>query len=218
LKKNWYEPTRSAGIPTTVVVDAQSKIAWIGHPGRLDSVLDELLASKFDYSKAATDHSDASGNSDAMLKVFAEYAEAMKAKDYTKALAVVDDNSQFAKTMWLMRFAALINVDAAEAFAQAKLAVEKNEREAGAFLQTITGTDGLPREMYEFAAEKLKQAHKPSDFMHLARAAYQLGDYAAAVEYQLKMREFALGLPRRPPPEAMDKLDDDLKLYQSKLK
>lgn len=216
LKKNWFDPTRSPGIPATVVVDGQGKIAWIGHPIKLDAVLDDLLAGKFDYEKSAAEYTKASSGNEAMMKVFTAYGDAMKAKEWTKAMAIVDDNPQYATTMWLMRFSALVQVDPQQALALAKEAVTKNERSAGSFLMVIANTDDLPKELYQYVAESLVRNPEPSDFGALAKVAYRLGDSAKAAEYQLKFKEFIDKLPQKPAPEFLEKVEEDLRKYEGK--
>lgn len=216
LKKNWFDATRSPGIPETVVVDAQGKIAWIGHPIKLDAVLDDLLAGRFDYEKSATEHTKATSNNEGMMKVFTEYGEAMKAKDWAKAVAIVDDHPEQANNMWLMRFMALLHLDPAQALVQAKEAGTKKERSAGSLLTAIARADDLPRELYLYANETMGRNPQTYDFTQLAMLAWRLGDSAKAVEYQLKFKDFMMNRPERPTPEIVEMIEGDLKKYQGK--
>ncbi len=216
LKKQWFDPTRSPGIPTTLVVDAQGRIAWIGHPKDVEQVLNELLAGRFDYEKAAAEYIKKSSGNEAMIKVFNEYGEAMKAKDWARAVAVVDNNSQYAATMWLFRFTALLHLDSSQALAQAKEAVTKKEREASSFLMAIGNADDLPKELYQYAATELERDPSPMNCFTLAKLAYHLGDGAKAVEYQLKFKDFMLKMDPKPTQETLDKIEADLLKYQGK--
>jgi len=50
----WMSAAGRNGIPAAFIVDQQGKIAWIGHPMKMDTVLlDEILAGKYDLKKAA---------------------------------------------------------------------------------------------------------------------------------------------------------------------
>lgn len=216
LKKHWFDPTRFPGIPTTIVVDGEGKIAWIGHPIKLDAVLDDLLAGKFDYEKSAAEFNKASSGNEGMKKVIADYGEAMKAKDWTKALAVIDDSPRHATTLWIARFSALVHADPQQALAQAKEAGAKKDAKVDGFLMVIATTDDLPKELYQYAADTLIKNPKPSDFGQLAKVAYRLGDSAKAAEYQLKFREFILNLPQKPGPEYLDQVEEDLRKYEGK--
>lgn len=216
LLNHWFKPTRSPGIPETVVVDASGRIAWIGHPSRLDRVIKELLAGEFDYEKSAVEFTKSAAGADALMKVFSEYGEAMKAGDWAKAIEVIDANPQYATHLWLPRFDALLRQNPTEAFEQVREVVAKNDRNASTYFGAISRTDNLPRGMYQFAVDALAPNARGGDFGYLAALFHRLGDSAKAVEYQLKLKDFALGLPQRPPPEVMEKLDVELRKYQGK--
>jgi thiol-disulfide isomerase/thioredoxin len=48
MNTNWLTAADQEGIPTAFVVDKDGKIAWIGHPGRLDKPLKLIVAGKWD--------------------------------------------------------------------------------------------------------------------------------------------------------------------------
>lgn len=51
---NWMRAARQTGIPTAFIVDADGKVAWIGHPlDGLDAALDRLIAGTFDLPAEA---------------------------------------------------------------------------------------------------------------------------------------------------------------------
>jgi thiol-disulfide isomerase/thioredoxin len=41
------------GIPSAFIVNGEGKVAWIGHPGRIDEPLEQVVAGKFDMKAAA---------------------------------------------------------------------------------------------------------------------------------------------------------------------
>jgi thiol-disulfide isomerase/thioredoxin len=216
LKKHWFDPTRSPGIPATVVVDGEGKIAWIGHPIKLDAVLDDLLAGKFDYEKSAAEFNKASGGNEEMMAVFKAYSEATNAKQWAKAVAVVDDNPQYATSLWLMRFMALLQLDSAQALEQLKEAVAKKDRAVGSFLTVIAGAENLPGEVYQYAADQLGQNPQPITLGSRAHLAYRLGDAAKAVEFQLQFKEFILNRASKPTQEMLGKIEGDLEKFRGK--
>lgn len=215
LLNAWFKPTRSAGIPQTVVVDAQGRVAWIGHPSGLDRVIGELLEGKFDYERSSAEFAKSSASGEAIMKVFTEYGAAMKAENWAKAIEVIDANPQYATTLWLPRFDALLRLSPSEAFEQVKAAAGKNDRNARYYYGAISRTENLPREMYQFAAEMLAPNVQSADLGHLAALYFKLGNSDKAVEYQIRLKDFALGLPQRPPPEVMEKLEEDLRKYRA---
>ncbi|MBI5423125.1 MAG: redoxin domain-containing protein [Opitutae bacterium] len=225
LLKNWFNPTKAAGIPTSIVVDAAGKIAWIssGMPFELDRVVKELLAGEFDYAKSAADFAGDPGNQETMLKVMEKYGEAMQAKDWRKAMDVWAEYPTFAAKMPAMRFRSLVKFDAKQAFAEAQAAVEKSQRDPSdllqrttvqAYLSVLLETDELPKEMYAYALENLKADAKGNVFFALAQGAWRLGEAAQAAEYQAKFRDYLHDLPNKVGQQLLDQVDADLAKYQ----
>ncbi|MFD2597673.1 TlpA disulfide reductase family protein [Sphingobacterium corticis] len=50
MVENWIEGTKEAdsGIPRTFVVDGEGRLAWIGHPSKLDAVLGDIVEGSWD--------------------------------------------------------------------------------------------------------------------------------------------------------------------------
>jgi thiol-disulfide isomerase/thioredoxin len=84
MNKTWMEAAEQSGIPTAFVVDKDGKIAWIGHPGRIDKPLKLIAAGKWD-AKAEKARA-------AKLKTVAEkIKEAVEGDDQKGALATLDE-------------------------------------------------------------------------------------------------------------------------------
>jgi thiol-disulfide isomerase/thioredoxin len=84
MAKTWMSASGSRGIPTAFLVDKESKIAWIGHPMSLDPVLASYKEGKLDPKKEADKRK-------AQAELETALGGAMRAKDYDKAIAVIDD-------------------------------------------------------------------------------------------------------------------------------
>ncbi|MCE9553732.1 MAG: redoxin family protein [Planctomycetes bacterium] len=80
MTKAWLTAAAQGGIPCTFVVGKDSKIAWIGHPMKLDVVLKEVVAGTFDAQKFAA----------------AEQAETAEAEDIQAQLAELVSSSNLA--------------------------------------------------------------------------------------------------------------------------
>lgn len=52
MAKNWMTAAEQDGIPASFIVNGEGKIAWIGHPGQIDKVLEEVVAGTYDMNKA----------------------------------------------------------------------------------------------------------------------------------------------------------------------
>ena len=51
IVQNWLSASGEQGIPKTFVVDANTILAWIGHPSELDKVLPEIVNNNWDLKK-----------------------------------------------------------------------------------------------------------------------------------------------------------------------
>lgn len=84
----WLESSGSQGIPQTFLIDPSGRIAWIGHPFRLDdSLIEEVISGKHDISQAAEDFAKS-------LKAEAaqeSLEQALTAKDWDLAQARLDE-------------------------------------------------------------------------------------------------------------------------------
>ena len=57
MQKGWMKAAGRAGIPCSFVVDKTGKIAWIGHPMKLDDdLLEKIIAGNWDYTDALADY------------------------------------------------------------------------------------------------------------------------------------------------------------------
>lgn len=57
METNWLDASEGQwkyGIPRSFVVNAEGKLAWVGHPGKLDKVLSEIVNNTWDINKALT--------------------------------------------------------------------------------------------------------------------------------------------------------------------
>ncbi|WP_431211048.1 TlpA family protein disulfide reductase [Puia sp. P3] len=93
MGKNWLKAAGIEGIPSSFVIQ-NGKIAWIGHPYYLDSILAAVNAGKFDVEGTVKKINE---EKQKRLKMDAQLAEgqrlykgAVDAKDYDRALLLID--------------------------------------------------------------------------------------------------------------------------------
>lgn len=55
MADNWMTAAGQGGIPAAFIVDASSKIAWIGHPMQIDEPLKSVVSGNFDSAAAGAD-------------------------------------------------------------------------------------------------------------------------------------------------------------------
>lgn len=91
MKKLWMQASSSLGIPSSFVVDRDSRIAFIGHPAELDDVLPKVLDGSWrtsDQAKTADRERIARGREEVFLF---KVSQAIKMEDWKTALSVIEE-------------------------------------------------------------------------------------------------------------------------------
>lgn len=52
MAKNWMTAAGQQGIPAAFIINGEGKVAWIGHPGKIDKPLQEIVDGKYDIALA----------------------------------------------------------------------------------------------------------------------------------------------------------------------
>src|SRR5262249_53330818 len=55
MARNWWEAAGESAVPLVFVVGPDGKIAWIGDPYKVDGVLGDIVAGKFESAKQAAE-------------------------------------------------------------------------------------------------------------------------------------------------------------------
>lgn len=100
----WMKAAGREGIPCAFVVDRTGSIAWIGHPARLDMVLDEVLAGTWDIAGGPA-RLKAAAN--AFVDAGAKYKDSLAAGDAAWADAI-KQYPAMGRTKAAERFAAML--------------------------------------------------------------------------------------------------------------
>lgn len=87
MAKHWLDKAGREGIPQTFLVDRKGRIAWIGHPMRVDGPLAAVVAGTFDPAKQQK--VDA-----AFAELDVKLGEALRASRWREVLAVLDEMSR----------------------------------------------------------------------------------------------------------------------------
>src|SRR5260221_5597336 len=88
MAQNWMAAAGRNGIPSAFLVDKKGIIAWIGHPMELkDSIIEDVLAGKFDVKKTADDSANKEKNEAQLRAVWETINLAMQNKDLDAASA-----------------------------------------------------------------------------------------------------------------------------------
>jgi thiol-disulfide isomerase/thioredoxin len=109
MATTWMAAAGQNGIPAAFLVGKDGKIAWIGHPAKLDDgMIESLLAGKFDAAAAAADAERAAKAGEKIRR----FVVALQQKDYDEADAAIaemekDTDPRMAANVSRMRLAVL---------------------------------------------------------------------------------------------------------------
>lgn len=186
MAEHWMQAAAQGGIPTAFIVDKAGKIAWIGHPMTIDKPLEEVLEGKWDYQAAAREQLTALEDTywrRHLMELLTDKSTAERG--YRLAYALLrtpsaDDPGLLNAVSWAVLTSSRIPVrDIDLAKTYAKVAAEKTGWKDPSILDT------------------------------LARAYYDSGDHAKAIELETKAVELAEGTSMQ------ESLQKTLKQYKS---
>jgi thiol-disulfide isomerase/thioredoxin len=114
MAKKWVEAAGESGIPTSFVIDGKGKIAWIGHPDKVEDAIEAVLTGR-DFKELAAERAKSKTPTLNALGVLEGYQTAMNAKDYAKAVKEADkaiaENPKRKTDLQIAKLQALIHVD-----------------------------------------------------------------------------------------------------------
>ncbi|RYG35311.1 TlpA family protein disulfide reductase [bacterium] len=183
----WMRAAGEAGIPCSFIVGKDGKIAWIGHPAQLESVLDQVLADKFDSESAKKSRAN---NTRRLIQ------EAMTAKEYPRALDMIDRavaaKPETGPMYTYDRLVALFHTDTKAATDLSNSIIKESEGDIGAYrmIVSIFATyKDLDPSVYKFGLTLTAGAleKKEMGYMFLAMQSEihaSLGDKPAAIKSQ----------------------------------
>ena len=230
--KRFMDGSLSNGIPTVFVIDREGQLAWIGSPFQMDEPFKQILAGTQD--KAAFAAADKMRR-DAAAQEAARYArldkhmpaisEAIKAKDWPKALAGADALlAEDPSDLYAVQLKYKIMRDSGDAAGATKFAVAQVKSNAAAdpgSLNQWAWTIVDPAQKVDLAERDLEVAMaaavRADDLTHhgdasiidtLARVHFLKGDVAKAIELQRKAIEVADAAQK---PQLQPALDEYLK-------
>jgi thiol-disulfide isomerase/thioredoxin len=110
MAKTWMDAAEQHGIPTAFVI-RDGKIAWIGHPMKMEEPLEKILAGNWEYEAQAKERLAIKTEERKVRLVEAKVDTPFEAKDYKAAVAAIDaivkDDPSLANAFASKKFAAL---------------------------------------------------------------------------------------------------------------
>lgn len=126
----WMKPASESGIPCAFIVDGEGRVAWIGHPAKVEDALKEVLAGTYDLAAARA-------RRETELEITRPIEEAMTARNYPKAIEVI--GAAIAKrpalehSLTYQQLVALYHADLAQGIRRSRQILEDSGHEPGAY-------------------------------------------------------------------------------------
>lgn len=191
------------GIPCCFLVDGNGKIAYIGHPGRIDDILAKVVDNKHDIATLAAEGKKAAENEAKAGMLQQELNRAVNAKDWEAAVRACDEVLALDAKQYLgaarakFEFIAVQIKDMDRANAWAKQVHDGVGKDTPEILNALAWMMVDPELKLEKAdadlalklaqrATELTKEKDASTLDTLARAWFVKGDPAKAVEFQKK--------------------------------
>ena len=161
MTTNWLHAAGERAIPNAIVVDKEGKIAWIGHTSKLDRVLPEISAGKWDLTVARTERTDKqllAKQDIATIELINPYMgnpgdpEGALAKIAT--LVKANPKLKYAPKVGNFTFWSLVKTDPLKALEYGRAWLSANDEPSYSVItDAIYGRKGLPSALYVFAAD-----------------------------------------------------------------
>lgn len=168
----WMKASEEGGIPMSFVIGKDGKIAWMGHAEGLDQVLEAVTAGTFDVS-AARDRRATE------VEIIRPVKEAMDAKQFAKALALMDQNiakrPNMARYYQYDQYTAYTHIDLVKTKEVTAQIIKDSGGEIGAYqmMSSVYATQpDLTAQAYEFGMSIISEAlaKKDREYMFLSMA------------------------------------------------
>jgi thiol-disulfide isomerase/thioredoxin len=91
MNESWMRAAGQNGIPTAFVVNGEGKVAWIGHPMKMDKPLAEIVAGTWDLAAAAKAHASEMRVKGLSAQLNKDISKAKKDKDFAGAVKMLDE-------------------------------------------------------------------------------------------------------------------------------
>jgi thiol-disulfide isomerase/thioredoxin len=196
----WMKAASEGGIPCAFIVNGEGKVAWIGHPAKMEESLKEVLAGRYDLATART-------RRETELEITRPIEEAMGAKDYPRAAKVIatalEKRPNLEQNLAYQQLVALYHCDLDRGIARSREILTSSDHAQGAYWMMMaifaTETDLSPA-AYAFGKQLVSdvQARGMGNYMFDAMASdlwFNTGDKAESI----RLGEKALAAAEKDP-------------------
>ena len=231
MATTWLEPAGVEGIPTAFVIDGKGRIAEIGHPLELDSVLPKVIDGSWDAATAKKLKAEQQLQAKKQQEAFRRIQELAQGDASEEAIKEIDELTAILpkQAHLAASFAKMQMLSTAENFSEQALAEgkkltgadESDPRLLNAVAWGLVSperTKPATKSLITFALEIAKKADARVNEKDgaiadtLARALFVSGDASGAIEVQ--KRSIALFEKEQVDPQAIKELQDRLTEYE----
>lgn len=197
MVSNWVEAAGRSSIPSTIIIDKEGLVAWVGQPTEMDQPLAKIIEGTFDSKVFA---SQVNGQvekaaaqrklQEVMMASIKPVDDALRAKDYQGALLeyekVIARNPMYKALLSTHYYTALVHLDPDKVYGLA-MALKDSVRTAAPFARVFGTEENLPNKFYQYTIDFYeKNKADVSSVQLLGQAYYKIGNPKKAVEYQQK--------------------------------
>jgi len=228
MAKNWVEAAGQSTIPTTIIVDKEGKIAWIGLPNGLEEPLKKIIENTFD-SKAYANQIKVRQEQAFLQKRQQEkialsikpIEDAITKKDYKLALSeyqvITTRDPSLKGYLMPSYYKALIRYDPDQAYQKA-MSVKDSIYASAVVARTFADEEKLSSRFYQYSIGVFeKQPNNPGVWEPLAKAYFADNKFAKAVEVQQKFVDWLNAAKNPAPAEYVEKQLALLEKYKKAL-
>jgi len=200
MGNKWMKAAGQGGIPTTIMVK-DGIIQWIGHPIKLDSIVNVVLHGNYNVAearKAAVEEASKAPSKDELIYTTAmkEVEKAIANKEYAKAIGIIDSavkhiSPVMAGPLNFTKFTTLFDASGEEAAMKfvKEWQSDPSVGYSGSVGAVLANKPGLSKDSYLYGIDILKRLAdnpQPASLMYkfIAGAYVNMGDYKGAVEAQ----------------------------------
>jgi len=217
---NWIDAsgTKDNGIPTSFIVNADGKLAWIGHPSNIDEILPKIVNNTWDIKEALVKRNLNRHLSyldrEAYYDLSLYWPDPLKPGDHGKpdsALAMIDKiikkepKLKYTPHIAYTTFSSLLKTDLQKAYQYGKLVMVTATYEEPAYsaiygaIDSYPDTLNLPSEIYRLGAEAYQAdidiipypeiVNTPKLYHNMAALYWNANDQSKAIDAEQKAIE-----------------------------
>lgn len=170
MEVNWFDAARESGIPTSFVVDAQGRLAWIGYTSEIGDVLHKVVNNTWDMKEALAERNLVLHLGDKGLETFkatVKYNDNRYLTDYygqpdsslllINKVVTSEPGLKFEKYIAVSTVYALLRKDADTAYEYIRMMMAQKNPEYAVIINAIRfypyQTNTLPAKIFELGAE-----------------------------------------------------------------